>query len=175
MASRSGRDGLAKGPRRTGWVGARTVTGAFFDQSATLTLGRSTFDDTGLLIPYVPDVVLRSDSAIHGELPLSFEGHRLEGALAAGVTYVGRRALPYGQRSDTIFTVDASATVSWQSVEVGLVATNLFDQKYRLSEFNFVSDFRGAGQPTLVPARHFAAGAPQALFLTLAYTFGGNS
>jgi hypothetical protein len=156
-------------------VGALRATGGFFDQSANVTLVRSTFDDTGLLIPYVPDAVVRSDSAIHGELPIAIEGKKLQGALAAGVTYVGRRALPYGQRSDTIFTVDASATVTWRSVELGLVSTNLLDQRYRLSEFNFVSDFRGSTQPSLVPARHFAAGAPRGVFLTLAYTFGGES
>ncbi len=170
-----GRNVLAQGTTRTGWVGALRATGGIFDESANVTLVRSTFDDTGLLIPYVPDVVVRSDTAIHGELPLTIEGHKVEGALAAGVTYVGRRALPYGQRSGTIFTVDASATLTWRSIEVGIVSTNLFDQQYRLSEFNFVSDFRSAGQPTLVPARHFSAGAPRGVFLTLAWTFGGDA
>ena len=58
--------------------------------------------------------------------------------------------------------------------EVGLVATNLLDRRYRLSEFNYASDFRTAQQPTLVPSRHFAAGAPRGLFLTLTATLGGT-
>ena len=98
----------------------------------------------------------------------------LFGALSAGVTYVGRRALPYGERSDTIFTVDASATVFWKIFELGFMATNLFNRQYRLAEFNYASDFHGEAQPTLVPARHFAAGAPRGLFITLSGTLGGS-
>jgi hypothetical protein len=169
----AGRATLANGTTRTGWAFATRATGDWFDEAANLTLVRSTFDDTHLLVPYVPDVVVRSDTALHHELPFHPRGESLSGALATGITYVGRRALPYGQRSDVIFTVDASASVAWRMFEVALVATNLFDRQYRLSEFNFASDFRGEGQPTLVPARHFSAGAPRGLFLTLSATLGG--
>jgi hypothetical protein len=171
----AGRATLASGTTRTGWVGAVRATGSWFDQAANLTLVRSAFDDTHLLVPYVPDVVFRSDSAIHHELPWHPRGESVSGALAAGITYVGRRALPFGQRSDVIFTLDASASLAWRMFEVGLVATNLLDRSYRLSEFNFASDFRGEAQPTLVPARHFSAGAPRAVFLTLTATLGGPS
>lgn len=169
----AGRAVLADGTTRTGWVGAVRAAGPWFDQAAHVTLVRSTFDDTNLLVPYVPDVVVRSDSALHHELPWKVGGETLTGALSAGVTFVGRRALPFGQRSDTIFTVDGSASVSWRSYEIAVVTTNLFDRRYRLSEFNFASDFRGADQPTLVPTRHFSAGAPRAVFLTLTATLGG--
>jgi hypothetical protein len=169
----AGRATLANGTTRTGWVGAVRATGPSFDQAANVTLVRSTFDDTHLLVPYVPDVVVRSDSAVHHELPWRPRGETLTGALAAGITYVGRRALPFGQRSDEIFTIDGSASVAWRSFEVALVTTNLLDRRYRLSEFNFASDFRGASQPTLVPARHFSAGAPRGVFLTLTMTLGG--
>ncbi len=169
----AGRATLANGTTRTGWVGAVRATGPWFDQAANVTLVRSMFDDTKLLVPYVPDVVVRSDSAVHHELPWKPGGDPLTGALAAGITFVGRRALPYGQRSDTIFTVDGSASIAWRSFELALVATNLLDRRYRLSEFNFASDFRGQPQPTLVPARHFTAGAPRGVFLTLTATLGG--
>jgi hypothetical protein len=170
----AGRATLANGTTRTGWVGAVRGTGTWFDQAANITLVRSTFDDTHLLVPYVPDVVVRSDSAVFHELPWHPTGEKLTGALAAGVTYVGRRALPYGQRSDEIFTLDTSASVAWRAFEVALVATNLLDRQYRLSEFNYASDFRSADQPTLVPARHFAAGAPRGVFVTLSATLGGT-
>lgn len=170
----AGRATLANGTTRTGWVGAVRATGTWFDQAANLTLVRSTFDDTHLLVPYVPDVVVRSDSSVHHELPWHPNEERLTGAAAAGVTYVGRRALPYGQRSDQIFTLDASLSVAWRIFEVALIGTNLLDTQYRLSEFNYASDFRNEGQPTLVPARHFAAGAPRGLFLALSATLGGN-
>ncbi len=171
----AGRATLANGTTRTGWVGAVRATGTWFDQAANVTLVRSVFDDTHLLVPYVPDVVVRSDSAVHHALPMKLRGDALTGALAAGITYVGRRALPFGQRSDVIFTVDTSASIAWRSYELALVATNLFDRRYRLSEFNYASDFRGDPQPTLVPARHFSAGAPRGVFLTLTATFGGAS
>ncbi len=170
----AGRATLANGTTRTGWVGAVRATGTFFDQAANLTLVRSSFDDTNLLVPYVPDVVLRSDSSLHRELPWKLLGHPLTGALSSGITYVGRRALPFGQRSDEIFTIDGSASVAYRSYEVALVATNLLDQRYRLSEFNYTSDFGSRAQPTLVPARHFSAGSPRGIFLTLTATFGGS-
>ena len=53
------------------------------------------------------------------------------------------------------------------------MATNVLDRQYRLSEFNYASDFRGQSQPTLVPARAFTAGAPRAVFLSAAINFGG--
>ena len=64
--------------------------------------------------------------------------------------------------------------MQWKIFELGFVATNLFDRQYRLAEFNYASDFRGEAQPTLVPSRHFAAGAPRAMFITLAATLGGS-
>jgi iron complex outermembrane receptor protein len=170
----AGRATLANGTTRTGWVGAVRATGTFFDQAANLTLVRSSFDDTNLLVPYVPDVVVRSDSSLHHELPWKLLGQPLTGALSSGITYVGRRALPFGQRSDDIFTIDGSASVAFRSYEISLVATNLLDRRYRLSEFNYTSDFGSGAQPTLVPARHFSAGSPRGIFLTLTATFGGS-
>ena len=64
--------------------------------------------------------------------------------------------------------------MQWRELELGLIATNLMDARYRLGEYNFASDFHSQGSATLVPSRHFAAGAPRSLFATLAVTFGGN-
>ena len=135
----------------------------------------SRFDDTGLLVPYVPDLVLRGDGALFHSLGLAPLGTPLQGTLGVGLTYVGRRALPFGQRSDVIFTTDVNAEVSWRFVTVGLSATNLFNAQYRLAEFNYASDFRLNGpSPTLVPTRHFSAGAPRQLFLTVSFNIGGE-
>jgi hypothetical protein len=58
---------------------------------------------------------------------------------------------------------------------VGVSALKLFDTRYRLSEFNFASDFRSTPPyPTLVPVRHFTAGAPRTVLLTVAFTLGGS-
>jgi hypothetical protein len=74
-----------------------------------------------------------------------------------------------------LFTADASAAVGWWLFELGVSCTNLFDTRYRLGEFNYVSDFHGEPFPTLVPVRHFSAGAPRTFFVTLALHFGGES
>ena len=171
----AGRNVLGVGTTRTGWLAALRLTGRNFDEAANLTLVQSTFDDTHLLVPYVPDVVLRSDSALHHDLPLALAGRPLRGNLALGITYVGRRALPFGERSGQIFTLDGAATVSWRWFELGLSATNLLDRRYRLGEFNFVSSFAPNRPPSLVPVRHFSAGAPRGIFATFAVSFGGRS
>lgn len=169
----AGRNVLGVGSTRTGWVAAVRATGAWLDESANVTLVKSTFDDTHLLVPYVPDVVVRSDTAVYAQLPWTIAHLPLRGALGAGITYVGPRPLPYGQRGDDVFTVDASATIGWSSYEVGLIVTNLLDRRYRLGEYNYASNFQSQSEPTLVPMRHFEAGAPRGVFATLTATFGG--
>jgi TonB family protein len=172
----AGRNTLANGTTRNGVLAALRLTGSFFDQSLNATLVRSRFDDTGLTVPYVPNWVLRSDSALHHELPFRILNSKLTAAVGAGVTFVGRRPLPYNQMSDTLFTVDASGSVSYRRFELGFEVTNLFDRRYRLGEYNYASNFQGEGQlPTLVPVRHFSAGPPRLLFLTLAVNFGAST
>jgi len=171
-----GRNVLGVGTTRTGWLAALRVTGSFFDEAANLTLTRSTFDDTHLLVPYVPDLVFRSDSAVWRELPWwTIRDRRVRADLGLGITYVGPRALPYGQRSDPLFVVDGSAALGWSHFELGLAVTNLLDNRYRLGEFNYASDFRSVpdASPTLVPVRHFTAGAPRGVFVTFALKLGG--
>ena len=171
-----GRNTLGGGTTRSGWSGSVRVTGDFFDQSANITFVKSVFDDTHLLVPYVPDVVIRSDTALFHAVPFKIAGSAPRAALGVGVTYIGRRALPYGQRSDTILTIDSNATIAWRDYELGLAMTNLLGTQYRLAEYNFVSDFKSTldPDPTLVAARHFAAGAPRSVLVSLSATFGGS-
>jgi iron complex outermembrane receptor protein len=180
-----GRNVLGVGTTRSGWVGAARITGAFLDESANITLVRSSYDDTHLLVAYVPDVVFRSDTALFRDLPLSIAGSKVKAALGSGITYVGPRALPYGQRSSDIFTLDVSATLTWKNFAVNVVSTNLLDTKYRSGEYNFASDFHGQNiqspgqptftpQPTLVPERLFTAGAPRGIFGSLSVNLGGS-
>jgi TonB family protein len=170
----AGRNTLGGGTTRTGWVGAGRVTGRFFDVASNVTFVKSTLDDTHLLVPYAPDVVVRTDASVFGPLPFELAGDAFRGAASTGVTYVGHRALPYGQRSDAIFTIDAQSSLEWRRYEVGLAVTNLLDRRYRLGEYNYASDFRTQSSPTLVPSRHFSAGAPRAVFATFAITVGGE-
>ncbi|MBK8255446.1 MAG: TonB family protein [Polyangiaceae bacterium] len=170
-----GRNVVSGGTTRIGWIGQARATGDFFDTNLSVTFTKSRFDETGLLVPYVPDVVVRWDGAVFRELPWLIFDHRARAAAAAGISYIGQRALPFGQRSDTIFTADASVTVGYRNFDLTVAATNLFDTQYRLTELNYASDFTSDGPPTLVPARHFAAGAPREVLFTLAANFGGGS
>jgi TonB family protein len=168
-----GRNVLGAGTTRTGWSGSGRFTGSFFDESANLTFVRSTYDDTHLLVAYVPDVVLRSDTVVFTDLPWSFRGKKFRGTLGAGVTYVGPRPLPFGERSDSIFTIDATAALAWTHYEFSLSAMNLLDSKYKLGEYNYASDFHSQPQATLVPVREFTAGAPLSVYASFAVNFGG--
>ena len=98
---------------------------------------------------------------------------KIKASLAAGVTYVGPRPLPYGQRSDTIFTVDTNLALAWWLFDLSLSVSNLLDTKYRLGEYNYASDFGSSSSPTLVPARQFTAGAPRSLMFSIAVHYGG--
>jgi len=169
----AGRNVIGVGTTRSGWLGALRWTGSFFDESANLTLVRATYNDNGEAVAYVPDLVLRSDSALFRALPWRLRGKSIRGTIGAGITYVGPRPLPYGQVSGHIFTVDASASLSWANFQLRLTSTNLLDTQYRLGEYNYASDFHSQPQPTLVPERTFTAGAPRGLFATFAITFGG--
>jgi TonB family protein len=174
-----GRNVIGVGTNRAGWVGAVRATGDWFDESANVTFVKSTYDDTHLLVPYIPDIVVRSDTAVWHDLPFAVQGAPFRGALSAGVTYVGQRPLPFGALSGTIFTIDGNATLAWRAYEIGLTITNLLDTKYRLSEFNYVSNFNASGPgapsgpPSYVPTRLFTAGAPRAVFANFTVNFGG--
>ena len=165
---------MSGGTTRTGWAGNTRATGDFFDVAGTLTLVSATFDDTHLAIPYAPGLVLRVDGVVFGQLPLVVDGTALFGSLATGLSYVGPRPLPFGESSETTFLVDVAASIRFRSLTAGVIATNLLDRQYRLSEYNYASDFRSQGYPTLVAARHFVAGEPRAIYGTLSLTLGGG-
>lgn len=169
-----GRNTLADGTSRTGWSGSMRWTGTWFDTNDTLTVVRATFDDTGLLIPYVPPLVLRSDSAVHSDLPWKIGSRPLHGALALGCSVISPRPLQYDEWSEEIFTLDTAASLEFSPFEFELSVENLLDRRYRIAEYNYASDFGSQAAPTLVPSRHFAAGAPRTFMLTLAMTLGGE-
>jgi len=173
----AGRNILGGATTRTGSANAVRLTGRFLDLAANFTYVKATFDDTGLLIPYIPDKVFRFDGVLFGNLPyvtIRPAGRPFRGSLSSGITYVSPRPLPQNERGNTIFTVDVNATLGWSFLEIGLACTNLFDARYRLGEYNFASDFHSQGFPTLVPVRHFTAGAPREFFFTVALNFGGE-
>lgn len=164
----AGRNTIGSASTRTGVSASGRATGSFFDTAASVTWVQSKLDDSDLLIPYVPDLVVRLDGALFAPVPFL---HALRGTLGTGVTYVGRRPLPFGQRSDTVFTIDGQASVGWGPYTVGLSVLNLLDAEYRLGEYNYASDFHLGGElPSLVPTRHFTAGQPRTFLVTLEVT-----
>ena len=173
-----GRNTLGGATTRIGSANSVRATGSFYDVAANFTYVKATFNDTHFLIPYVPDVVVRADGTLFGDLPwfvARLHGRPLRAAFGAGVTYVGPRPLPYGGRSDTIFTIDNSLTVGWSIADLGLSAQNLLGTQYRLGEYNYDSDFHSQAFPTLVPLRHFSAGAPRTIMLSLTLRYGGDT
>ena len=186
---------LASGATRTGWAGSGRVTGTFFDASANLTFVKGTYDSgtpagstsgpgqasqlagntAGLLISYVPSIVLRSDNVVFHDLGLTAFGRPLRGVFGVGTSYVGPRALPYGQTSDTLFLWDLVTSLRWRPLELSMTITNLFDTQYHAGEYNYVSYFPHNGlptTPTLVPARAFTAGSPRQILVSLSGTVG---
>ncbi|NUO52368.1 MAG: TonB-dependent receptor plug domain-containing protein [Polyangiaceae bacterium] len=166
-----GRATLAQGTTRVGWSGTIRTTGDWFDTNTSASLVKSRFDDTGLLVPYVPDVVFRHDGALFYDL-FDIDGSPFRGKLGLGATVIGQRALPFGQRSDVIFTLDAAISGAWRWLELEIAGTNLANLKNKDGEFNFPSDFDPTDAATLVPARHFSAGAPIGVFASLTGRLG---
>ncbi len=170
-----GRNTLAGGSTRTGWAGSVRALGSFFDVAANATLVKAAFDDTHLLVPYVPDLVLRGDFAVFHDLPFRLDHKPIRGTIGYGFSYVGHRPLPYGQVSEIVALSDVSASLDWSIWRVRLSSQNLFDLRYKLGEYNYASDFRSLPEPTLAPERAFTAGAPRTVLLTLSATLGGAS
>jgi TonB family protein len=170
-----GRLDQAGGTSRGGGVLALRATGPWYDEQFSATYAYAVFDTGGTLVPYVPNLVARSDTAVFHPLPWSIADHQLIGTAGLGLSYVGERALPYGQTAAPTFVVDASAYVRWDFLKVGIYGQNLFNTQYPLSEFFYASSFNRAAYPTLVPVEHFTAAPPLAVYGTLAFILDQES
>ncbi|HJL34004.1 MAG TPA: hypothetical protein RMI62_33240, partial [Polyangiaceae bacterium LLY-WYZ-15_(1-7)] len=112
-------------------------------------------------------MVGRVDAAFRRALPLRRGALLVGAALGAGV--IGRRPLPLGEEAAPYGTVDVSARVGWRFVELRFAVRNLLDAQTRPVELHYESRL-DPDDPfgSLRAARHFAAGPPRELFLTLA-------
>jgi hypothetical protein len=163
-----GRATTTSATTRTGVVVAARATSRWFDEAASVTTVHPIFDDDGTLVPYTPLVIGRSDTAVFGPLPLLQPGgSTLHGTIGLGIGYIGKRSLPFSQFSDLTLQIDASATVRWRWLKLGLSVTNLTDRKFPLSQFFYASDFHSRAYPTLAPTGHFTAAPPRIVLFTV--------
>ncbi len=124
----------------------------------------------GQLLPYVPPVVVRLDLGVDKDL-VQLGNHPLGLRIGAGYNYLSARPLPYGQSSDPLHLLDASAALRWSWLELGVEAYNLLARRYAASVYSFVSDWGTTPVPSRLPARHFAAGPPLTVLGTLTLSF----
>lgn len=173
FSEQEGRNVLGVATTRTGWLGTARVTGKHFDVSANATFVKSQYDDTHLPVAYAPPAVFRADAVVFGDVPIRIDGTKIHAALGSSVTYAAPRPLPFGLWSDEIFSLDATLDLRWRRVDIGVTATNITNNNYRIAEFAYASDFHTGGTTT-APVRTFNAAPPLGVFASLSVRFGGQ-
>lgn len=167
----TGRNELTPSTQRTG-LSANLVAASipWFVSAMSFTYTRAAFSSSdtrysaGDLLPYVPQVVVRSDLAVTPELGHVLE-HDVTSHFGAGFSYLGRRPLPYAELGHDVMTIDAGASVRLGPVETSIEVFNLLGADWYDSESVYASDFSGAA--SLVPVRHVTAGAPRSFLWSL--------
>jgi outer membrane receptor protein involved in Fe transport len=147
----------------------RVRAGAVWDTLLNVGYAYATLDETGERLPYVPELVMRGDTALQGSLfGWQLGGVPLVGHTGLGITYLPGRPLPYRDRSEPVLLTNLGAELRMYQFSLGLDIRNLFDMRYRQSEFNYPSNFAGPGAPlSRSPERHFVAGDPFFLMVSL--------
>jgi iron complex outermembrane recepter protein len=120
----------------------------------------------GDLLPYVPQLVVRSDVVATKKLARVLD-RDLEGHIGAGLEGLVGRPLPFNENGRNVFLVDASAGLRLKEVELGVDAFNLFDASWYDGQFVYASNFARAASPPRVPFQHVTIGPPRTLFFSL--------
>lgn len=132
---------------------------------ASFTGGNAVYGD-GDLLPYVPQLVLRTDVTFKQTLARVL-GSDLSGRVGGGLEGLIRRPLPYGELGQNVFVVDATSGLRWREIELGLDVYNLLDASYYDGQFVYASNFSRSASPARVPFRHVTVGPPRTLLFTL--------
>ncbi|WP_407666986.1 TonB family protein [Myxococcus guangdongensis] len=120
----------------------------------------------GAVMPYIPSLLGRLDASVRGDVTLA--GERVGWNVALGHSAVGPRPLPLDRYSEPVFLFDVATRARWSWVEFGVSVENALDTRWRETELNYVSNFRGADAPaSLLATRHFTAGPPRTFRGTL--------
>lgn len=130
---------------------------------------RGTLDATGELLPYIPELVVRLDAGVSGQLfRWQILGVPVVGRAGLGFTYVPGRPLPYNTWGDAYYLLNLGGEIRIWHASIGVEMRNLLDLKYRQAEFNYASNFQGPDAvPSQRPVRHFTAGEPFFVMATL--------
>lgn len=118
-------------------------------------------------LPYVPELVLRSDMALKHTLARILS-RKLEGQVGGGIEGIAGRPLPYGDTGSNVFLVDTSVSLRLQEIELRFDVFNLLDAKWYDGQFVYASNFDRLQNPSRVPVRHVTVGPPRTLWLSLA-------
>jgi outer membrane receptor protein involved in Fe transport len=160
--------------RRTGLTAEMAATPLqWINASASATYTRAEFRSSdanyneGDLLPYAPQIVMRSDLSLSKVIG-AFSGRELSARVGSGMTYMGRRPLPYGEFGHDIFLVDCSASLRWKEFQLIVDVFNLLNANWYDGEFVYASNFHPGSSPSLIPQRHVTVGAPRTLLATLA-------
>jgi outer membrane receptor protein involved in Fe transport len=123
--------------------------------------------DTGDLLPYVPQLVARTELAVTPTLAVLWR-RPLTAHIGLGSTLLHERPLPYDEIGHDIFTLDARLSARLKEVEITADFTNLLDAKYYDGEFVYASRWDPGAAASLVPIRHVTVGPPFGAFFSLA-------
>lgn len=167
------RNEVVPGTRRTGAAAEMTVRPTpWFLMSGNITYTRAEFSGSdakyneGDLLPYVPQVVARTDAAVRRTLTRLWN-RDLEGRFGTGLSSLIRRPLPYSEIGSNVFLVDMSAGVRLGEVELGIDLYNALDSFFYDGQFVYASNFSRSSSPQLVPVRHVTVGPPRSIFASL--------
>lgn len=166
----AGRNVLIGGTtRHAAMLSARAAYRQRWDALLNVGASQATLDATGERLPYIPQLVVRLDTALNGQVSdWRLGGQPVTWRAGLGWTYVPGRPLPEQQVGDPFYLMSAGLQLQLWHAEVGVQARNLFNQQYRQSEFYYASDFDGPdGAVSKRRVRHFAAGEPRNMMLTL--------
>lgn len=146
-------------------------------ESASVTYTHAVFtaSDTeqqeGALVPYAPLLVARADVALTPTLGRIF-GRNLQAHIGTGLSYLGRRPLPYAEFGRDIFLADVTLGFRLKEIAFKIDIENLLNAKWYDGQFTYASSFVRGATPSLVPQQVVTVGAPFTLIGSLSLHLG---
>ncbi len=151
--------------------GTRASIFSILDLLANVGWTRATLDSSKELMPYIPNLVVRFDAALTGNIAKASIGSvPIVGNLGLGFTFVPGRPLPYKEEGDSMHLLSAGGELRLWHFSVGIEMRNMLNRRYREVEFNYASNFVSPNAlPSRMPERHFVAGEPFFLMGTITW------